>query len=246
MTEAGRVIFYKANPEEQDKAAFNKSCPDSATYAELGCYYRGRIFYLKITDPTYADQTTITAAHEMLHAAYNKLGIAERENVDRLVLADFNRLQDADLKKTMTSYTKMPDFNEAARLDELHSFMGTQLGDLSPELETYYAQYFTDRAALVAIYKTARIAEKKIEAELDALDASIALHKQQIKAMETRLQQLADAGSAAAYHKLYAEYTALIATTNAEVDRYNAKAAEFNKRNDARDSTKVDAAAGAL
>ncbi len=150
FTVRGQQIFYATAPDIQDKNQFNTSCQSTErTAAILGCYYLDRIYLYNITDAELDGTLEVTAAHEMLHAAYSRLNYFERTRIDKLVAAQYQLVKDQpEIKQLMEYYTTAEPGAEA---DELHSIIGTTITDLSPELEHYYARYFTNRADVVAL-----------------------------------------------------------------------------------------------
>ncbi len=78
FTDYGRKVFYVNYPSLSDKAVFAQPCPSSTREQTiiLGCYHgpQAGIFLLNVTDPRLNGVQQVTAAHEMLHAAYDRLG----------------------------------------------------------------------------------------------------------------------------------------------------------------------------
>jgi len=77
-----RIPALEAAPRG-DGVAFAKDCPtpDSRNAFVLGCYQpdRRRIFILRVDRPDLAATMTVTAAYEMLHAAYADLDTTARK-----------------------------------------------------------------------------------------------------------------------------------------------------------------------
>jgi hypothetical protein len=170
MTNLGADLFYASNPQVQQKAQFNSNCDtEERTTAILGCYYQRHIYLFDINNKELDGTLDVTAAHEMLHAAYDRLNFFERSYVDGLINAEYEvHKNDASLKQIMAYYTKAEPGME---VNELHSILGTTVAKLSPKLEAYYAQYFNDRASVVALnakYNTVFDGIAKQSAELQA------------------------------------------------------------------------------
>jgi len=114
----------------------------------------------------------------MLHAAWDRMSDDEHDRVSAMLQAEELKLAgDTDFVARMELYDRT---EPGEHFNELHSIIGTEVADLAPELEQYYAQYFSDRAALVALHKQSNVVFEQIEAqsaqlvaELDALNASI-------------------------------------------------------------------------
>ena len=114
----------------------------------MGCYYGDRIYLFDVENAELAGAKEVTAAHELLHAQYARLNIFERPRVDAMIKKAYQKVKnEPEIAKAMEYYREAePD----AELDELHSIIGTTIGELDSDLEQYYARYFTDRASIVA------------------------------------------------------------------------------------------------
>lgn len=150
MTEKSRFIFYATKPEIANAETFNKDCPRKETSSPiLGCYTNDRIYVFSVSDPRLDGIEEVTAAHEMLHAVWQRHSQAERDRLTSLLTDVYERGVSPAFKERMSYYER----NEPGELvNELHSILATEVKDLSPELETYYKQYFTDRSAVVALH----------------------------------------------------------------------------------------------
>lgn len=199
FTAEGERIFFASRPEVESAARFNEDCPAEGSIV-LGCYTRGRIYVYEVTDERLAGTNEVTAAHEMLHAAYERLGDDERARVDALVSAQIDALPaDDPLRATVDAYPA------DQRLNEFHSRFGTEVEELSPELEEHYARYFTDRSRIYDFYaESNRVLDEtraridELVSQLDALDAQLTTDQ--------------------------AAYDADVAGLNADIDAFNARA----------------------
>lgn len=151
LTDKGKYYFYISQPQVQDRTTFNQSCTTMKheTTVVLGCYATQRIYLFDVTDAKLDGIKEVTAAHEMLHAVYDRLPATERVRVDKLIETEAAKITDPDFVKLMKAYEQT---EPGAQSNELHSIVGTQVGSLSPELEAYYGQYFQDRAKIVGLY----------------------------------------------------------------------------------------------
>ena len=174
----GEFYFYTSHPEIDGRSDFNSHCTqqDEKT-AILGCYSAGRIYVFDVTDSRLDGIKEVTAAHEMLHAAYERLPDSEKQKIDRLVEVQLASVTDTRIKDLIELYDKT---EPGERANELHSILGTEVKDLSPELEAYYARYFKDRSALVAmsekyesIFKEINEEQNNLVEELNSLAADI-------------------------------------------------------------------------
>jgi len=172
LSDHGRFYLYSAFPEIQDRDAFNKSCNTlrSSESVVLGCYAAHRIYLFNVTDQKLDGIKEVTAAHEMLHAAYERLSEAERTRVDKLVNEAAAKVADENLKKLLKEYDKT---EPGERLNELHSILGTQVGNLGTELEQYYQQYFTDRSKVVALSEKYESVFADLKSQQDQLAADL-------------------------------------------------------------------------
>jgi hypothetical protein len=243
MTDAGRHLFYINRPELEDKAGFNADCSGRTEHSVvLGCYHGNRrgIYIYNVQDARLDGVVPVTAAHEMLHQAYDRLDGDERKRIDGLLqtVAD-----SADLPQRIKDKLALYRESDAASLpNEMHSIFGTEVVTLPVELETYYAQYFNDRAAVVALSDKyqAEFADRK--AKVEAYDAQLTQLNTQIEANRDELEQrkrslntqrstvqalLAQGETAAyrtgatAYNKEVGAYNALIDQTQSLISQYN-------------------------
>jgi len=235
MTALGKNAFYVNHPELlSDKAKFNEKCNQREQTIVLGCYYskqRG-IYIYEVTDERLAGIKEVTAAHEMLHAAYDRLGKEERENLGKILQDYFDKtLKDERIINTINSY-KNGDEHSHDLVNEMHSIFGTEIADLPPALEKHYERFFKDRSKVVAY-------SAKYEGEFTsrrntvaAYDAQLAALRQQITAAEASLeqkeraltQQKAQLDADRAAGRIEA-YNAAVPGFNAQVSAYNSQVA---------------------
>jgi hypothetical protein len=179
MSSLGRRIFFASNPGIDDAAELNENCSDiETTMIILGCYARGRIHVFNVIDERIADAKYVTSAHEMLHAAYVRLSRDERDRVNRLLEDEYQYAGgNDDLRGIMDEYARV---EPEQRYNELHSILGAEQAELSPELEKYYARYFTDRRKIVdmavqyrKVFKNLEDEQARLQVLLDRLGAKI-------------------------------------------------------------------------
>src|SRR6185295_11567695 len=102
MTPDTRRLFYVYHPVLEDKQAFNSHCTDSEKTIVLGCYIsRTGIYLYDVTDSRLNGVEQVTAAHETLHAAYERLSSSERKRVDGLTAQAFAQVTDQRIKDTI-------------------------------------------------------------------------------------------------------------------------------------------------
>jgi hypothetical protein len=153
---------------------FNKVCSNSEEgSAVLGCYQPSdkAITLFDITDARLDGMEEVVAAHEMLHAAWDRMSNDEHDRLGGLLEAEVPRLEgDADFAEKMAIYART---EPGERINELHSIIGTEVAELSPDLEEYYSQYFSDRAALVALHVSSNAVFVELAAKSEALVAEL-------------------------------------------------------------------------
>ena len=225
MTERARRIFLAARPAIEDAPTFAGHCGvDSPTDGggsrthTAGCFVAGRIHLLAPDRAEARGLLYVVAAHELLHAVYSSLGPAERARIDAELEAA--RPGNVRLEERLKPYAGLPTLT-----NEIHSILGSEFDGLSPALEAHYAQYFSDRSAVVAArQRTLGAREEEIarlRAEVDDLDDRI----ETLRA--TMISQRA-AGDIRAYNASVDVFNGLIARYNTSIDTLNAKIEEYN------------------
>lgn len=244
FTPRGKQIFYATNPTIEDKEAFNTSCSSTErTVAILGCYYMDRIYVYNIQNTELDGTLEVTAAHEMLHAAYHRLNYFERKRVDSLIEQEYAKIKDdADIKQVMQYYSEA---EPGAELDELHSIIGTTKSTLPAELEQYYAQYFTNRAEVVALNQKynavfselnekADELQKQIDSEGPAIKADMAAYEVDLMQFNLDVKSFNDRANAGGFSTQSEFSTARaalevrLANINSQRDALNARVSAYN------------------
>lgn len=212
----------------------------------LGCYRPGvGIYILRVEDARLAGVQQVTAAHEMLHAAYDRLSGSERSKVNSLIKNAYAALKNDRITSTINQYQQAG----ADTTDELHSILGTEVRQLPPELESYYQRYFSDRGQVVSYserYEKAFTDRKnKVEAydaqlaalktKIDKAESDLTARGAQLEADRARLDALLTSRNTSAYNAAVPTYNAqvqaynaLIATTKADITTYNQVVIERN------------------
>ncbi len=258
----GRDMFYVSEPKIEDSTEFNSSCTDTGEQSiVLGCYNFQKIYIFNVTDTRLAGVKEVTAAHEMLHAAYDRLSTDDRTKVDKMIKTQMTTIKDAHLIELIDLYNKE---EPGELLNEMHSIIGTEYGSLNPELENYYKQYFSNRAKLVAfsndyaatftdsqkriVTYEAQLAELK--SQIDKNTAELSTRQSELSAKSSQLDTLRNSDPAAynsqvpgynadarAYNNLASRTTSLIKDYNAIVEKRNGEAAAQNDLYHSLDST---------
>lgn len=152
MNDRGKFYFYTSHPAIEEAEKFNKECAkQEESTAILGCYNGQKIFIYNVTDAQLDGIKEVTAAHEMLHAAYGRLSADEKAKVGMLLEVEYEKLKNnVEFSERMEFYART---EPGERANELHSIVGTEVLSISPELESYYKKYFSNRSALVALHE---------------------------------------------------------------------------------------------
>lgn len=187
MSDDGRFLFYASKPTIASKEQFNVNCQKMIEKtAILGCYTKRQIYVYDITDSRLDGIREVTAAHEMLHAVYDRLGRAEKNQVDSLIERETTNLTDKKLQERLALYDKT---EPGERNNELHSIIATEIKNISPELEKHYSQYFKDRQAVVKLAESYSRVFREIEDEQTRLVAEITELAEHIETTVTSYKQ---------------------------------------------------------
>lgn len=247
MNDQARRMFYVHHPSLDDKAAFNLHCTETENSIVLGCYIKHRgIYIFDVTDPRLNGIEEVTAAHEMLHAAYDRLSNSEREHIDTLTARAFDALKDQRLNDTIERYRER---DATIVANELHSILGTEVRNLPQELEDYYKKYFNNRVAVVDLseqYQQAfterqnKIEEydrelKSLQQRIDSIQTSLNNQEAALNAERQRLDNLRNRNQLEAYNAgvpgfndMVRRYNADVNTARSLIDQYNRIVAERN------------------
>jgi hypothetical protein len=236
LTEGARAIFYRSQPQLDAKVAFNSDCQTSQGELELGCYYRDRIYILQIENASLAPEMQVVTAHELLHAAWQRLSSNERASLTTQLEQAYASLNDADLKARMADYAKSEPGQEA---NELHSILGTEQVQLSPALEQYYARYFTSRAQITAAHAAYEGVFNSRRAELEQELATIRTLKGQLATVNRQLDSYKAAGQIDQYNALVPRQNQLVDGINTRIDTYRVGVDEYNALSRSLDSQQI-------
>lgn len=186
MKDGTRRVFYINHPALNNKKEFRDNCPATEQSIVLGCYVeRDGIFLLDVTDQRLSGVIQVTAAHEALHAEYDRLSREERARVNQMTAAFFEGLQDDRIKKTVEQYRAK---DSSIVPNELHSILATEVRQLSPELEVYYSRYFTNRVKIVEYSENYEQTFVALNKQVEAYDKELTLLKENIESNRTEIQ----------------------------------------------------------
>ncbi len=224
FTERGTFLYYASQPVVSPGEVFAIACPARANeedYGILGCYQPSNktIFLFDVTDIRLDGTEDVTAAHEMLHAAWDRLDDDERRRIETLLEAEYEVLSaDPAFADRMAFYART---EPGQRANELHSIIGTEVHELQPELEKYYATYFTDRSIVTALHTTSNAVFVDLQNEADALVA-------QLESLRTGIE-----GDYASYTSGYTAFNSSVGDFNRRADSGGfTSQAQFNRERD--------------
>lgn len=248
MNDKTRNVFYVNHPDLQTKQQFAGSCTQQEQTIVLGCFITNDgIFLLDVSDPRLQGVVEVTTAHEVLHAMYDRLSGDEKKHVDQMTADFFSKITNQRIKDNIENYRQK---DPSVVPNELHSILATEIRDLSPELEQYYAKYFKDRKAIVIFsekyeqtfidienqVKAYDMQLKSLKSEIDAKEAQINNLGVRIDSERSRLDNLRKSNKVAeynaeveGYNNLVNEYNRTIKERQALAEHYNAIVDEYNK-----------------
>lgn len=228
MKDSTRRLFYVYHPAIEPRETFNQHCRDGEFTIVLGCYSQGRgIYIFRVDDPRLEGIEEVTAAHELLHAAYDRLSSGERKKVDAWTAQAYANIQSQRIKDTVEEYRS---HDASVVPNELHSILGTEVADLPPELEEYYGRYFEDRRQIVRFSEAYESAFEDIKSQAKVYEGRLTSLKDQIESMNKEL--------AAEHKRLEEEANSLQgdrnvvdpSSFNSRVNAYNADVNAYNRQ----------------
>lgn len=238
-------IFYVNHPEIQDKTEFKTACPNGGGEKTiiLGCYHgpQNGIYLLKVGDPRLDGVTQVTAAHEVLHAAYDRLSSGERQKVNAMLTNYYkNDLKDERIKNTIEGYKKSEPKDV---VNEMHSIFATEIDILPKDLDNYYSQYFVNRSKVTkfaaqyqGVFTSRQVAIKADDEQLDALkrrieglESFLVGQQSQINNRQKDLVSRRSSGDTAGYNAGVNGYNSLIDNYNQQVRLVQSLVGQYNQ-----------------
>ncbi len=208
LSATGDRVFLASQPTIGGRDEFNRWCAGVDHTEEghvLGCFAERRIRLFEVTDQRLTGVVETTAAHELLHAAWSRMSQEERAELTDTLVAEYDAraATDAEFSQRMSVYESL---SRSAFANELHSVFGTEVRELSPELEQHYAKWFEDRSVIVDWYDGYHGVFVELKAEAERLSAEL--------------------------EELRSDIEDRSATYDVAVQQFNADAAEFRERNE--------------
>ncbi|MEM6997832.1 MAG: hypothetical protein AAF413_02885 [Patescibacteria group bacterium] len=240
FSEYGERLFYVSKPSLLGPEEFNEKCPDRESSIILGCYDGINIYVYDVNDPRVADVEEVTSAHEMLHAAYDRLNDEELAELREWLQIAWDNVDNQRVLDSIQSYV---DGGIEDIYNEVHSIVGTEVRDIPDYLEDHYAQFFTDRTVVVAMsegYESVFVeieeASEKLRSQLSVLkieidtgQARLSARSVEINTNKVQLDSLLASGQIEQYNDLVPAYNDSIETYNRDVASMRARIKEYNE-----------------
>lgn len=205
LTPEGLLLFNSTRPAISTGAAFRTNCA-GIDHTEpgyvVGCYTSShRMHLFAVQDERIKKIMHITAAHELLHAAWSQLPHSEQKQLATQLQNLYEQLSTENnyLKKRMQLYADLP---AASFANELHSVLGTEVAKLPDWLEKHYSKWFANRAHIAKLFAEYHSVFTDLQKEAEHIEAQMRTLRDQISQART------------AYESKLADY-------NTRVDKFN-------------------------
>ena len=239
LSDKAEKIFYVHKPEILSADTFNETCPVERSIV-LGCYDGSGIYVYRVEEERLDGIHEVTAAHEILHAVYDRLDSGDKEEINEWLNVALLKLDDSRIQDVVDSYRNKGD---EVVLNELHSILATEAEDLPEFLEEYYKQYFEDRSRVVAlsqdyeaVFQGLRDEVEKLDNELTDLSGKISLLEASLGSMSSsiakernRIQGLLDDNQIQAYNQAIASFNDSINSYNKDLSELEDLVADYNQ-----------------
>jgi uncharacterized protein YukE len=244
LTPKGDLVFRASLTEVDNKDKFRSRCPverfEEANV--LGCYSARRIYVLKVDEPRLNGIEEVTAAHELLHAKFERMSSSEKTRLKTYLAELEKRVTDEDIIKLIDSYRAQLGEGEEL-FNERFAVYGTQLEEVGKELEEIYSKYFRDRKNIVERYGAyssefrnieKRIREyderlAKLKSEKNSLESNLEIQSAQLTREKAELDQIQNSDSQEEYQRAVNRYNSKVEEYNAGVERIRKLVDEFNQ-----------------
>lgn len=209
LTDAGHRVFWASEPSLDDAQQFNENCA-AVDHDEnghiLGCFANSKIYLFNIQDDRLNGIVEVTAAHELLHAVFQRVQGKERTDLVNNLIAYYDEIksQHPELEERMQVYGHL---SRVAFANELHSVFGTEAWPLPSWLEAHYAVWFEDQPLIAEYYDSYRAIFDELFARSEEISAEL--------------------------DRIRADVEARNVAYEAAVEQFNSDWAVFNKRNEA-------------
>lgn len=242
LTPHAEFIFKASRPEIQAAEEFNRSCSSVAREHSivLGCYTKQRFFVFDVKDERLAGVKEVTAAHELLHAVYERMSQKDKDTLEPILISTAESIADERFRATINEYRNSEPDQLA---NEYHSILATEIEVLPTTLEQHFSKFFKDRKKIVAYAKQYESAFSSLDQQIKDYDASLKNLREQKNRLETqlniqqstieseqqRLSRLRAEGQIAAYNNAVPGYNAKIESYNNDVARLKQIVSDYNE-----------------
>ena len=241
MTDNARRLFYLNQPTIESRKSALNLCKSTEHTVVLGCYVPNKgIFLQEVSDPRLQGVMEVTAAHEMLHAAYQRMSLLEQTQLNKQLQSALAQLQNSRIVQLIETYRAQ---DPSSVDNELHSIVGTEVQNLSPGLEDHYDKYFTDRTAIVALseryegvftklrQKANQISQQLVtrKSVLEQLNAQVKSEAENIESARSSLQSAISTNTQADYNSRVVSFNDRVQTYNQLVARLKEQTATYNQ-----------------
>lgn len=219
FSDEGRRLFYVHDPALLTKDQFKGKCTVGEETIVLGCYIsQEKIYVFDVDDNRLEGIEQVTAAHEMLHAAYDRLSSREKKVLDARLVAFYETINDERLKKTIENYRNR---DPSIVPNELHSILGTEVRKLPQDLELHYSKYFLNRQSVVTLSEAYETEFTLRQTKIEEYDTQL---KQISASIDSKENQLALLG------KALEDEQGILQSLRNRPEQYNAAVPEFNEK----------------
>lgn len=237
MNDEGIFYFYASQPILESTQNFNDACMTAEnTMSVLGCYTRNRIYVYDIQDDKLDGIREVTAVHEALHAIYQRLTVQEKSRLEEMLQVEYEKLiKDSGYAERLEYYERA---EPGERYNELFSVVGTEISDISNDLEEFYGRYFDDRQDTVALYKKysqvfieLKQRSDTLSVQLESMYASINTATEKHNDAVVALNKEVTLFNAKAEEGLFATHAEFVSERNAlevKIDKINKEADDIN------------------
>lgn len=242
LTNSADFIYQASLPEVQQAAEFNASCGGVTREHSivLGCYTNQRFYIFDIKDPRLSGVKEVTAAHELLHALYERLPTSEKTALNQQLEATAETIKDERFQRTIAEYKSTGPEQVA---NELHSILATEIEVLPTNLEQHYQKYFKNRQKIVGYAKQYESTFESLDDQItnydqslqelrqqkEQLEQSLSRQQAEIEAAQERLNALRNSENIAAYNSAVPEFNSAVATYNLDVEELKQVIANYNE-----------------
>lgn len=242
LTSSADFVYQASLPEVQPADEFNQSCGGATREHSivLGCYTQQRFYVFDVEDERLSGVKEVTAAHELLHALYERMPENEKKALNQQLEDTANSIEDERFQRTVAEYkTTEPDHVT----NELHSILATEIEVLPTSLEQHYQKYFKNRQKIVSFAKQYESTFTSLEDQIkdydqelkdlreqkESLEQSLSEQQASIESEQARLDSLRSNNEISAYNNAVPAFNRSIQTYNQEVANLKQVIAEYNE-----------------